>query len=103
MPRTVSQRKKSVTDKDPLEKRLVKVIKDGLKAYDIRAKVEVQPATIAKTFNVWVISKDFEDSLLSDRDALVWRVMKDEFDNAELMRVLMIFAVTPREARGYWD
>jgi stress-induced morphogen len=86
-----------------LEERLVKVIKDGLKAYNIRAKVEVQPTTIANTYDIWVISKDFEGSLLSDRDALVWQIMKEQFDNAELMRVLMIFAITPREARGEWD
>jgi stress-induced morphogen len=86
-----------------LEERLVKVIKDGLKAYNIRAKVEVQPTTIANTFDVWVISKDFEGSLLVDRDELVWRVMKEQFDTSELMRVLMIFAITPREARGDWD
>jgi stress-induced morphogen len=103
MPRTVSQRKKTVTQSDSLEERLVKVIKDGLKAYNIRAKVEVQPTTIANTFDIWVISKDFEGSLLSDRDALVWQIMKEQFDNAELMRVLMIFAITPREARGEWD
>jgi stress-induced morphogen len=103
MPRTVSLKTTTATNGDNLAPRLAKVLRDGLKAYGIHARVEVQPTTIAETFEVWVISKDFAGNLLSDRDELVWRVMKDQFDAAELMRVLMVSAVTPQEARGEWD
>lgn len=76
------------------------VLHEGLALHGIDATVESEPAVRGTKWCFWVISRDFKDYNQAARQDIVWRILDKSFDLTHLVKITMVFTLTPKEARG---
>jgi hypothetical protein len=82
------------------EQRLKDVLAAGLDVAGIEAEITTEPIRGTKLRRVLVIAEGFENLRPSERQDLVWRIVSQQFDNTEQLRISMILTLTPQEMRG---
>ena len=80
-----------------------KVIEEALKSAGIEvASIEIEPSPAIEKLRIWIVSDEFRRFNLAERQNIVWRVLNQRFQLADLARISMIFTLTTEE-RGEED
>lgn len=77
--------------------KLCDALSSGLKKAGISASIATEPVRTTKLYRVLVKSKQFKSLRPSERQDLVWRIMGQNFNPDEQLRVSMIMTLSPDE------
>jgi len=83
----------------PFLVRLKTALIRALAANDISAKVRTERVPTTKLYRVAVLAPKFKEMKHSERQNLVWRIAERALSPEELLRVSMIFTLTPDEVK----
>ena len=72
-------------------------LSSGLKKAGITATIAMEPVSATKLYRVLVKSKQFKSLRPSERQDLVWRIMGQNFNPDEQLRISMIVTLSPDE------
>jgi hypothetical protein len=82
-------------------RRLEEILTEGLHAAGIRATIELEPVHGTKLTRVYVVSRQRDKLSPTDWDALLWRLIQEEFGNEANTRITTIYTLTPAELKAY--
>jgi len=75
-------------------------LRNGLREAGLAAKVETEPVPTTRLIRVMVIADQFQHMRPSERQDLVWRIVRAEFPPDAQMRISMILTVTRSELKA---
>ncbi len=78
-------------------KRIERSISEGLATAGIDAEVETERVRGTRLHRVLTVARQFEHLRPSERQDLVWRIIKQHFSPEEQLRISMILTLTPDE------
>ena len=81
----------------PLATRLREVLVRGLNEVGITAEIETEPIRGTRLCRALVISPQFEDMWLSERQAVVWDIIGRSFPVEDQIRISIVVTLTPEE------
>jgi len=84
-----------------LEQDICKELKDKLELSGIKAKIFSKPIVTLKLRRFYVISKHFKDIDPSERQEIIWRIIKHKFTFEEFMLISIFYILTPKEFKEY--
>jgi len=73
---------------------------DGLDEHDLSATVELEASGLPGRYRLYVVSDDFTNLLESERQDIVWRVLKERWSREDQVRITLSLMLTEREAHG---
>jgi hypothetical protein len=80
--------------------RLREALRKGLHELGFDAEVEFERSDAPGWFRIYVFSNHFERFLESERQDILWRVIKERWDREDQLRVSLTLVFTKREWRG---
>lgn len=75
-------------------------MKDGLKEYGVDANVKWKRSGVLGKYWFYAISRNFEKWNHSERQDVVWRILKNNLETPDLVKITMVFTWTEREEKG---
>ncbi|HOW18228.1 MAG TPA: hypothetical protein PLC79_04250 [Phycisphaerae bacterium] len=75
----------------------------GLEEWGYTATAELEPSGAPGRYRLYVVSKDFEPLLESERQSVLWRVLKEKWDRDDQLRITLSLALSEKEAQGIWS
>ena len=84
-----------------LEKQICQELITSLALSDIKAKVFSKPIVTLKLRRFYVISKCFKNIDPSERQEIIWRIVKHKFTFEEFMLISIFYILTPKEFKEY--
>ena len=81
-------------------RRLVEVLRDGLRKVGIDAEVETERVPDLDLHRVLLTAPEFHNLWASERQDLVWRIIGQNFNDDDKMRISIILTLTPDELEG---
>ena len=83
--------------------RLQTALQEGLRKVGIEAEVETEPVPTTLLHRALVVAPQFAQLGFSDRQEVVWRIIKHYFSPDEQLFVSGVRTLTPAEMAGNWD
>lgn len=81
-------------------RRLKEALRDDLASVGLNAEVEVEKVTGTQLHRVTIIAPGFGPLSPSERQDLVWRIVRKHFTQDEDLHISMILTLTPQDVRG---
>jgi hypothetical protein len=73
---------------------------EGFKELRLRTKVELERSELPGRFRLIVTSPDFDKLLESERQDLIWRVLRERWSRDDQLRLTLTFGLSEKEAQG---
>lgn len=81
-------------------RRLHAALRRGLAVAGIDASVEIERVRSLRLYRVLVKSPDFDPLSITERQDLVWRIVRQSFTADEQLNISVILTLTPGELNG---
>ena len=84
-------------------KQLETKVAKALGEHGYKAKVELEPSGLPGRYRLFVVSRDFEKLSEAERQDILWRILKAEWDRGDQLRITLSLVLTEKEAQGTWS
>ena len=81
-------------------RKLEEKIDAGLKERKLKGKASLGTSGLVGRYRLFVISPDFASMPQAERDSLVWRILEEQWQRVDQLRITLCLALTPSEAVG---
>ena len=78
-------------------KQIETTLADDLRQFDIKARVLWEQVLRTRLFRFYVVSDDFEHMQHSERQEVVWRILRAHFSESQLAYISMVLTATSEE------
>ena len=80
--------------------KIMNAIVEGLEERKIPVKVEYEKSALRGLYRFYVVSDKFDRLSNAERQDIVWRIIKNNLEPADTLRITMVMTLTEKEARG---
>ncbi|MBM3241055.1 hypothetical protein FJZ31_32630 [Candidatus Poribacteria bacterium] len=85
---------------ETVRRKVISTLRRGLKAHGVNPKIHAESAVNGTKWRFSVISEDFAPWLHSERQDVIWRILRESLSAEELLKVTIVLALTKKEAVG---
>lgn len=84
-------------------KKLETKVVEALAEHGYKAKVELEPSELPGRYRLYVVSPNFEKLSEAERQDVLWRILRSEWNREDQLRITLSLMLTEKEAQGTWS